>query len=122
MATGRFQDWVRHQHEIGSWRIIIAGLQWTIIDIFRYGLKILNNLQLESQTEVKAQTCKGTKEYVCFIGTFAQIRIYLQLPLQLALHRYQCWRIHKGLGQRKLTDCILRLLSLEITEIYISNQ
>merc|ERR1711953_205676 len=29
----------------------------------RYGLKILNNLQLESQTEVKAQTCKGTKDY-----------------------------------------------------------
>ena len=64
MATGRFLGWVPHQHEIGSWRIIIAGFGLTIIDIFRYGLKILNNLQLESQLDVKAQTCKGTKEYV----------------------------------------------------------
>ena len=90
MDTGRFLDWVPHQHEIGSWRIIIAGLELTIIDIFRYGLRILNNLQLESQTDVKAQTSKGTKEYVCIIGTFAQyykIFAHLQLPLQLAIHR-----------------------------------
>ena len=46
----------------------MAGVELTIIDIYGYGLKILNNLQLESQTEVKAQTSKGTKEYVCFIG------------------------------------------------------
>ena len=78
MATGRFLDWVPHQHEIGSWRIIaVSGL--TIIDIYRYGLKILNNLQLESQTDVKAQTSKGTKEYVCFIGTFADITRYLHI-------------------------------------------
>ena len=104
MATGRFLDWVPHQHEIGSWRIIaVSGL--TIIDIYRYGLKILNNLQLESQTDVKAQASKGTKEYVYFIGTITQITKYLQLSLQLAIHRYQCWRIHKGLGQnwQKLT-------------------
>ena len=75
MATGRFLDWVPHQHEIGSWRIIaVSGL--TIIDIYRYGLKILNNLQLESQTDVKAQTSKGTKEYVCFIGTCSDDEIF----------------------------------------------
>ena len=75
MATGRFLDWVPHQHEIGSWRII-AGFELTIIDIYRYGLKILNNLQLESQTDVKAQTSKGTKEYVCFIGTCSDDEIF----------------------------------------------
>ena len=75
MATGRFLGWVPHQHETGCWTMM-AGVELTIIDIYRYGLKILNNLQLESQNEVKAQTSKGSKEYVCFIGIFAQITKY----------------------------------------------
>ena len=103
----------------------MAGVELTIIDIYRYGLKILNNLQLESQNEVKAQTSKGTKEYVCLVGTFPQFKKYLQLPLQLALHRYQCRRIHKGLGESRLKDTFFiddQRLTLEISEIYICNQ